>query len=494
MDSLNNNELKVFPDAECLFKAAAEDFYSTIDNISKEKKFFSVVLSGGKTPIALFDLLAKHHYRKKVNWERILFFFSDERYVPATDAASNFHMAHEYLFSKLSIPEKNIFPIPTHFKDPNDAAVRYEHTLREVFQLNADEFPEFDLCYLGLGEDAHTASLMPSSDVIKQYANGQQPHSLTATAWFPLGNMYRITLTPPAINHAKKIVFLVEGKQKAQAVNHVFLSPKELIKYPGQSIHSLHGQTFWYLDQASAKQIIHQLPEQKPLTLGIDIGGTALKMMVIDTYRNPLSEYLIKPTPHPATADLILKEIAEMIHLLNRSFDRVSAGFPGVIKQGLIQTAPNLDSSWHGFNLQKELEKMTGKPARVGNDADVQGFGDVRGEGVELVITLGTGMGSALFTDGQLVPNLELAHHPFLDNKTYEELLGKHALDTLGLEKWNENLKLAIPLWAQTFNYDYLYIGGGNTHNVNFTLPTNTTLSKNIEGVLGGTALWQDDY
>ena len=133
---------------------------------------------------------------------------------------------------------------------------------------------------------------------------------------------------------------------------------------------------------------------------------------------------------------------------------------------------------------------MTGKPVRVANDADVQGLGDICGEGVELVITLGTGLGSALFIHGTLVPNVQLAHHPFIDNKTYEEMLGKIALETKGDVVWNTYLQRAIVLLQQTFNYQYLYLGGGYAEKISFPLPEGVKIANNIEGILGGIRLW----
>jgi polyphosphate glucokinase len=225
-------------------------------------------------------------------------------------------------------------------------------------------------------------------------------------------------------------------------------------------------------------------------TLAIDIGGTFIKMMIIDLQGSPVSEFLRAPTPQPATVSAILTLINKMIQKLGISFDRVSAGFPGVVQNGIIKTAHNLDPSWLNFPLDAELECLTDKPTRVANDADIQGYGDISGKGVELVITLGTGVGSALFLNGQLVPNLELGHHPFEHNLTYEQLLGKKALIKFGITKWRAHLKLAIALWQRTFNYDRLFLGGGNAHKINFPLPPDVQLSDNIEGVLGGIKLW----
>ncbi|MFI4954779.1 MAG: ROK family protein [Gammaproteobacteria bacterium] len=230
-----------------------------------------------------------------------------------------------------------------------------------------------------------------------------------------------------------------------------------------------------------------------PYTLCIDIGGTGIKMMVTDALGQPITQALRELTPNPATVKAVCQVIVAMIQSLNTKFNRVAAGFPGVVQNGIIKTAPNLHSSWIGINFEKKLTRITGYPARVANDAAVQGYGDVKGKGVELVITLGTGVGSALFLDGKLVPNVQLAHIPFRHKHTYEHLLGKAALEKHGIKKWNANLQKAIALWDQTFNYDKLFLGGGYSPKIKFKLPPRVKVSKNIEGLLGGIKLWQSN-
>ncbi len=181
-----------------------------------------------------------------------------------------------------------------------------------------------------------------------------------------------------------------------------------------------------------------------------------------------------------------------MIQSLTVNFDRVSAGYPGVVMRGVVKTASNLDASWIDVNLQQKLEEISGKPVRVANDADVQGLGDISAKGLELVITLGTGVGSALFYNGKLIPNLELGHQPFMDNLSYEELLSKEYFETQGELKWRMNLKRAIQMWSMIFNYDMLYLGGGFAHIVKFELPENVKICENIKGVLGGIKLWEN--
>ena len=228
-----------------------------------------------------------------------------------------------------------------------------------------------------------------------------------------------------------------------------------------------------------------------PFTLGIDIGGTGIKMLVMDANGHPVTPYIYELTPKPATVKALCQVMILMIKSLKFKFQRVSAGFPGVVIDGVIKNAYNLDASWIGINLEKKLSRLIGFPTRAANDTDIQGYGAVTGEGVELVITLGTGLGSALFVDGKLVPNLQLAHIPFRENKTYEQFLGSTAFKKNGIKKWNDNLKKAIVLWAKTFNYNKLYLGSGHAQKINFKLPPSAHLFNNVDGILGGIKLWK---
>ncbi len=227
-----------------------------------------------------------------------------------------------------------------------------------------------------------------------------------------------------------------------------------------------------------------------PITLAIDIGGTGLKIQTLSPEGLPLSDRLRVPTPDPATPKAILHALDEL-KVSVPLFDRVSVGFPGVVKDGKTLTAANLHPGWVGFPLAKVLEKHWGKPARMANDCAVGGYAVIQGHGVELVITLGTGMGSALFTEGVLCPGLELGHHPWR-KKTYESYLGKAGLQKYGEKRWNKLLKEAIEQTAATFNWDTLYIGGGNSRKVKLKLASDIKLISNEEGLLGAMALWRD--
>jgi polyphosphate glucokinase len=227
-----------------------------------------------------------------------------------------------------------------------------------------------------------------------------------------------------------------------------------------------------------------------PITLAIDIGGSGLKAMLIDALAEPISERERVVTPTIPTPKAVLQGLDELKNLLPK-FDRVSVGFPGVIKRGTVFTAVNLNPGWVEFNLQGELEKMWKKPVRVANDAAIQGYGAIKGVGVEMTLTLGTGMGSALFSDGHVCP-LELGHHPWKKH-TYEDYLGRRGLDKYGKKEWNKMLQEAIAQTAATFNWDSLYIGGGNTKKIEFKPAKDVYIVSNETGLLGGVALWKDE-
>lgn len=227
---------------------------------------------------------------------------------------------------------------------------------------------------------------------------------------------------------------------------------------------------------------------QQLRTLAVDIGGSGIKAMVLDMVGNPLSDRTRLKTPQPAKPEEVIETILTLAK--QQEFDRVSVGFPGVVQNGVIKTAVNLDKDWLHYDLASSLTQLLSKPVKVANDADIQGFGAISGKGVELVLTLGTGFGSALFVGGKLVSNLEMGHHPFRKKETYEEQLGRAALEKEGKKKWNERLEKAIANLDHLFNYDALYIGGGEAKNINFDLPPNAQIIPNINGLLGGIKLW----
>ena len=229
-----------------------------------------------------------------------------------------------------------------------------------------------------------------------------------------------------------------------------------------------------------------------PYTLGIDIGGTGLKAAVLDAAGEMVGKRVRTPTPSPSTPSAVLDALATLIRPLP-PFDRISIGFPGVVRHGVIITAPHLGTKiWRGFALQDEIARLFGKPARLENDAEVAGLGEIDGKGLEVVITLGTGFGSAIFSDGRMTPHLELAHHPVHKSETYDEYVGDAALKAVGRKKWNRRVLKVIAVLRTLLNYDKLHIGGGNAANITFKPPKNVVLTSNDKGITGGVRLWND--
>ena len=228
----------------------------------------------------------------------------------------------------------------------------------------------------------------------------------------------------------------------------------------------------------------------RPATLAIDVGGSHVKASVLDPRGRMLHDRVRVDTPkHPTPRDLV-SLIGGLVEGLPR-FDRVSVGFPGVVRDGVIRTAPNLGTErFQGFNLARALERKLKKPVRVENDADVQGLAVVKGRGVEMVITLGTGFGSSIFVNGHLGPHLELAHHPFRKDKTYEDELVEAARERYGTETWQRHVFEAIESLRKLTNFDRLYIGGGNARLIDGKLPRDVSIVSNTAGILGGVRLW----
>ena len=230
--------------------------------------------------------------------------------------------------------------------------------------------------------------------------------------------------------------------------------------------------------------------KKAPRTFAVDVGGTGIKAELLDERGRPLTDRARIPTPPGATPRQVVDIISKLAKAVGR-FDRVSVGFPGVIKNGVIYTAANLGKGWNNFALEQTLRSALERPVRLANDADVQGLGAVSGRGVELVITLGTGMGSVIFVDGHRI-HLELGHHPFHNGKTYEDELSHRRLLKKGKKWWNKQLREAIEDLKGAFNYDRLFIGGGNSRLIRFELPDGVKSVSNEEGLLGGFKLWQD--
>ena len=229
-------------------------------------------------------------------------------------------------------------------------------------------------------------------------------------------------------------------------------------------------------------------------TLAIDIGGTGIKAALLDDAGSLIGERQRVPTPpKPVAPEDLVRAIDEVAAPLG-TFERVSVGFPGYIRHGRVITAPNLGTdALAGFDLQSVLAEHLGKPVRVLNDADVQGFGAIKGQGLEMVLTLGTGAGTALFHDGEIMPHLELSHHPVSGNKTYDQYVGNAARRKKGKKAWNKRVAKVIDILREVVRFDHLYLGGGNAKDITFPLPPDVTIVPNTDGLTGGIRLWRKD-
>lgn len=223
-------------------------------------------------------------------------------------------------------------------------------------------------------------------------------------------------------------------------------------------------------------------PHKPILTFVVDIGGTGIKAMVLNEIGEPVKERKRVPTPRSGKPEDVIDAVVNLAKQFG-PFNRISVGFPGVVRSGVVGGAVNLAPQWKDFNLTKALEAKFKKPVRAANDADVQGFGAISGKGVELVLTLGTGVGSSLFVDGRLVPNVEAGKSKLRDSE----------LTRIGKKRWNRRVAKVVTRLDKMFHYDRLYIGGGNAATVDISLlPGNVTIVSNLNGLLGGIALWND--
>ena len=225
--------------------------------------------------------------------------------------------------------------------------------------------------------------------------------------------------------------------------------------------------------------------------LSIDVGGTGLKASVLDGRGKMIVDRVWVATPYPCPPKVLVKALVDLAKSLPE-FDRVSVGFPGYVRDDKVITAPHFGNDiWHGFDLVKALKAKFGKPVRLLNDADMQGLAAIQGKGLELVVTLGTGVGTGLFRNGELMPHLELAHHPVHRSQDYNGYLGAKALKKIGEHKWNCRVRLAIGILRDLIHPDKVYIGGGNARKITFKLNARTQLISNQDGILGGFRLWK---
>ena len=245
----------------------------------------------------------------------------------------------------------------------------------------------------------------------------------------------------------------------------------------------------------------------RPYTLALDIGGTGLKAAVLDAGGALVADRVRVDTTYPCPPHTLVEDLAALVAPLPPS-DRVAAGFPGMVRGGKVLSAPHfvtthgpgsavdpgLVKEWASFDLAAALATALGKPARVANDADVQGAAVVKGQGLELVVTLGTGVGTAFFYQGQLMPHLELAQHPLHKGDTYNEQIGDAARKAVGTARWNRRVRRAVDVLRALCFFDHCFIGGGNARRIDGAIAPDVTIVDNTAGLLGGIKLWEDGH
>lgn len=243
-------EVQIFPDAGPLTRRAAEEFVKSVAEAVAQKGSFTVALAGGSTPRALYSQLADDPaLRSRIPWDKLHFFFGDERHAVPDSPESNFRLANETLFSKGLIKPEQITRIKGEYADTEKAALEYEQALRAYFKLNDGEYPRFDLVLLGMGDEGHTLSLFPGTKAL------HATNRIVVRNW--VGKLYteRITLTAPAANQASRVIFMVTRADKACALKAVLEGPYEPEQLPAQLIQPTSGKLFWLVDQAAGSML-----------------------------------------------------------------------------------------------------------------------------------------------------------------------------------------------------------------------------------------------
>ena len=238
-------EIRLFNDSNELAGQLARDFSTAVSEKAASGKSLTVALSGGHTPKAFFEILAGPPYRTAVQWDKVVFFWGDERCVPPDNDESNYKMTNGTLLSKIVIPESNIHRVLGE-DPPHNEALRYEQEIKEFIESNGNGFPRFDWIFLGMGPDGHTASLFPGAPTL------EEKEKICVVATHPETGQKRISVTFPVLNNAKRVSFLVAGNSKARVLKEIMESGGRPLPYPASMLSLENGVLEWYVDKAAA--------------------------------------------------------------------------------------------------------------------------------------------------------------------------------------------------------------------------------------------------
>lgn len=491
-----NHNLEIFPDADSVAEAAAIYIAQQARCAVADHDHFNFAVSGGRTPWAMLSLLRD----QQMPWAKTTVFQVDERLVSIDDASRNLTLMR----AALAGVSAQIVAMPVDRKDLDEAAAEYASLLPD----------RFDLIHLGLGPDGHTASLVPDDPVLLE-------RTRTVAATGPYQGHRRMTLTYPAIETADQLVWLVTGTEKLGALvlllagdesipagaitasSSLILADAEAAAGPDHP-----GRSSQEPSSPGTNPSTTCGPRVSRLVLGVDIGGTGIKVARVDPETGLLNEPAVREeTPHPATPKNISGAIGDLAKAAGL-FEPVAigVGFPGVVRHGVVETAAHLDPSWVGLDAAAMLIERLGAEVSVVNDADAAGLAEIRfgsGRGVNgtvVMVTLGTGIGTGLFLDGQLFPNTELGHL-VIDGQEAEQVAAgavKNA-DHESWAQWAEHLDRYLRELERLLWPDLIILGGGISEafglyvdQLHCRTPVVPATLGNDAGIIGA-ALWANE-
>ncbi len=430
-----------------------------------------LAFSGGRSPWPMMRALAD----ADVRWRHVHVFQTDERVAPVDDPARTLPQLRDAFLSHVPIPADHVHPMPVDDSDVDAAAQRYATILERL----AGTPCVLDLVHLGLGDDGHTASLIPSDEALN-----------VSTADVTLSGPYqghrRMTLTFPLLNRAKAVLWLVTGQGKAGILRRLWDGDYEI---PAGRVR--RDRAVIVTDRAAAQRITKDVGESHGQKLKdgrgkgpyriltVDVGGAHVKVM-----SNAQLEKREFESGPKLTAKVMVAKVKRITG--DWTYDVVSIGYPGPAVHGYPLAEPvNLGDGWVGF----DFEEAFGLPVKLVNDAVMQALGSYEG-GRMLFLGLGTGLGSAMIIDGIVEP-MEIGHLPYKNGKTFEDYLGRNGMERLGKKKWRAEVEAAVKHLKAALMPDYIVLGGGNVKKLK-TLPPDTRAGDNENAFAGGFQLWND--